>query len=192
MKKIYCLFLFIFLCGCAGFREGKISSIKSFPQTTDKASLGISLDFIVNFNGNRITNENAKNKIQSKIVERFNKTGLFSNVVIDSYGEDYTLNIKYEDLGATNLFLAALTGATLYIFPSYAKDTNVITANLINNKTKRSEEIVLNDSVTTWQEILLLPITPFKHPLVEAVSMQNDLIDNLALQTYEKIQSSRN
>ena len=192
MKKIYCLFLFIFLCGCAGFREGKISSIKSFPQTTDKASLGISLDFIVNFNGNRITNENAKNKIQSKIVERFNKTGLFSNVVIDSYGEDYTLNIKYEDLGDTNLFLAALTGATLYIFPSYAKDTNVITANLINNKTKRSEEIVLNDSVTTWQEILLLPITPFKYPLVEAVSMQNDLIDNLALQTYEKIQSSRN
>ena len=75
MKKIYCLFLFIFLCGCAGFREGKISSIKSFPQTTDKASLGISLDFIVNFNGNRITNENAKNQIQSKIVERFNETG---------------------------------------------------------------------------------------------------------------------
>lgn len=192
MKKIYCLFLFIFLCGCAGFREGKISSIKSFPQTTDKASLGISLDFIVNFNGNRITNENAKNQIQSKIVERFNKTGLFSNVVIDSSGEDYTLNIKYEDLGDTNLFLAALTGVTLYIFPSYAKDTNVITANLVNNKTQKSEEIVLNDSVTTWQEILLLPITPFKHPLVEAVSMQNDLIDNLALQTYEKIQSSRN
>ena len=192
MKKIYCLFLFIFLCGCAGFREGKISSIKSFPQATEKYSLGFTLDFIINLNGNKIINEKAKNQIQSKIAERFYKTGLFSNVVINSSNEDYTLKIKYEDLGDTNLFLATLSGFTLYIFPSYAKDTNVITAKLINNKTKQIEEIVLNDSMTTWQEILLLPITPFKYPLKEGAQMENDLIDNLALQTYEKIKNSRN
>ena len=141
MKKLLCFVVVAFLCGCAGFREGNISSINTFPQPDKKPSINITLDFIVNMNGN------------------------------------------------TNLFLAALTGATFYIFPSYSKDTNVITAQLINNKNKHQAEIVLNDSMTMWQQILLLPLTPFKHPLAEAVSMQNDLIDNLALQTYENIKN---
>ena len=192
MKKLLCFVVVAFLCGCAGFREGNISSINTFPQPDKKPSINITLDFIMNMNGNTVTNQAVENKIKSKIVERFNASGLFSNVTLDSSGQEYSLNIKYEDRGDTNLFLAALTGATFYIFPSYSKDTNVITAQLINNKNKHQAEIVLNDSMTMWQQILLLPLTPFKYPLAEAVSMQNDLIDNLALQTYENIKNNSN
>ncbi len=192
MKKLICCIVMAFLCSCAGFREGKVSSINTFPQPDKKPSLNISLDFIVNMNGNTITNQATENNIKAKVIERFKASGLFSNVTLDSSGQEYSLNIKYEDRGDMNVFLSVLTGATLYIFPSYSKDTNIITAQLVNNKNKHKTEIVLNDSMTMWQQILLLPLTPFKHPLAEAVSMQNDLIDNLALQTYENIKNNTN
>ena len=190
MRKLLYSVLVILLCGCAGFREGKVNSVKIFPQPEKKPSINITLDFKVEMNGNTITNQATENKIKSKVVERFNASGLFSNVAMDSSGQDYSLRIEYKDIGDTNMALAMLTGITLYIFPSYSKDTNVITAKLINNQNSKQTEIVLNDSMTMWQEILLLPVMPFKHPMSEAISMQEDLIDNLALQTYEKIKNN--
>ena len=192
MKKLFYFAFILLLCGCAGFREGKVSSVRNFPQPEKKTTISISLDFKVDFNGNAITNQAAENKIKTKVLERFNASGLFSNVTLDATGQDYLLNIEYKDVGDTNLFMAILTGVTLYIFPSYSKDSIIVTAKLTDNHSAKQTEIVLNDSMTMWQEILLLPLTPFKHPLAEAVSMQNDLIDNLALQTYENIKNNSN
>lgn len=71
--------------------------------------------------------------------------------------------------------------------PSSSKDTNIITAKLINNKTKKEQTVMLQDGVTMWQEILLLPLVFFKNPFVEINDMQNDLIDNLIIWTHKNM-----
>lgn len=78
--------------------------------------------------------------------------------------------------------MAFLTGLTLYIIPSSATDTYKLSAVLTDVQNSHSENIELEDSITQWQEILLLPLLPFKSTIAEAGKCQNKLFDNLALE----------
>ena len=111
----------------------------------------------------------------------------FSNIYTDPHNSDYTLDVQWENYGEMNQFLSVLTGLTFYIVPSSSKDTNIVTAKLINNKTKKEQTVMLQDGVTMWQEILLLPLVFFKNPFVEINDVQNDLIDNLIIWTHKNI-----
>lgn len=187
MKKYLLLFLFLFLIGCAGFREGGVDPITQFPHSAKKASLALNIDHATILNGNRMTNENVRTTLKEKFLERYKKSSLFSDIETSSYDTDYTLDIQWENYGEMNTFLSVLTGLTLYIIPSSSQDTNIVKAKLINNKTKKVAEVAFHDSVTMWQEILLLPLTVFKNPFVEINNMQEDLIDNLIVWTHDNI-----
>lgn len=189
MQKILImfLFLFLFLSGCAGFRDGGVSVINNFPSQQKRTNLALNISHAMILNGNRMTNENVRVKLTEKFMERFKKSGVFSNIDTDPYNSDYTLDVQWENYGEMNQFLSVLTGLTFYIVPSSSKDTNIITAKLINNKTKKEETVMLQDGVTMWQEILLLPLVFFKNPFVEINDMQNDLIDNLIIWTHKNM-----
>ena len=189
MRNFLLLSTLIFLVACAGFREGGVSSIDQYPQLSKKVSLALNIDHATILNGNRITNENIKIKLKEKFLERYKKSTLFSDVNAAANDSDYTLEILWENYGEMNPFLSVLTGLTLYIIPSSSKDTNIVKAKLTNNLTKKTTEVTFQDSVTMWQEILLLPCTIFKNPFVEANNMQVDLIDNLIMWTSQNVQN---
>lgn len=187
MKKILIMFLFLFLSGCAGFRDGGVSAIDNFPSQQKHTNLTLNISHATILNGNRMTNESVRVKLAEKFMERFKKSGVFSNIDTDPHNSDYTLDVQWENYGEVNQFLTFLTGLTFYIIPSSTKDTNIVTAKLINNKTKKEQTVMLQDGITMWQEILLLPLVFFKNPFVEVNDMQNDLIDNLIIWTHKNI-----
>ena len=81
-----------------------------------------------------------------------------------------------KDIGEGSLGMAFLTGLTLYIIPSKATDTYVLTAIVQDSSGQEIAQYELTDSVTQWQEILLLPIMPFiMTPLVASGVRKNML-----------------
>jgi len=129
--------------------------------------------------------ESGRKALEKKCVKRFSKSGLFDSVSTASDHTDLTANISIIDDGACNMGMAFLTGLTFYIIPSSATDTYKLTAEITKEKTGETKTFQLEDSVTQWQEILLLPLMPFKFTPVVASSVQNTLFDNLALQVAE-------
>ena len=86
------------------------------------------------------------------------------------------------------MIMAFLTGLSLYIIPSCATDDYKLEAKLINNKTEKVNKIAMKDSITTCQQLLLLFVMPFKFPISEIKTMQDNFVDNLALNVNEAIQ----
>ena len=129
--------------------------------------------------------ESARKALEKKCVKRFSKSRLFSSVSLGSGQGDLIAEINIIDDGSCNMGMAFLTGLTLYIVPSSATDTYKLTAEITKQNTGEMKISKLEDSVTQWQEILLLPLMPFKFTPVVTGSVQNTLFDNLALQIAE-------
>jgi hypothetical protein len=95
---------------------------------------------------------------------------------------DLKLVVDMKDIGEADMGMASLTGATFYIFPSKAVDNYVLKATLTDMKSGKVSNINLEDNVTQWQEILLLPLLPFKSTIMAIIQCQNNIFDNLAVE----------
>lgn len=192
MNKMNTLFLSLILCtsitGCASFKGEMLSPVQQFPKPQgEKTSIAVNLKFQQMLNDKPISvmTESGRKALEKKCVKRFLRSGLFSAVGTDLQDANLIADISVIDDGQANMGMAFLTGLTLYIVPSSATDTYKLTANITDQKTGKIETIQLEDSVTQWQEILLLPLMPFKFTPVVAGGVQNTLFDNLALKIAE-------
>ena len=197
MKKLILTFIICFVCGCASFREGNVGEIQHFPEAKKKHSIYINVSFFhtnETFFANLYREEYEKNMksvnidIEKKIRTRFEESNLFL-ITSNKINTEYLLDIKYETYYDMSMGMYLLNAITFDIFPWFGKSPVVINMNLTKKSTLKQTSLVVNDTLTTWFTLILLPVTPFKFPDVESEKMQNDLIDNLILQTYEKIQS---
>ena len=170
--------------GCASFQGNKLSSVTSFPSVQAKKTIDVDFAFSATLNDTPMTtgNEMARQKLAKKCVERLKESGLFGNVSENLANSDLNVDVKVEDVGEGSMAMAMLTGLTLYVVPSKAQDTYRLSATVTDMKSNKKAEIRLEDSVTQWQQILLLPLLPFKSTIAEANKCQNKLFDNLGLE----------
>lgn len=181
-----CVFLGLMLltAGCASFQGNELSSVTNFPAVQTKKTIDVNLAFSASLNGAPITtgNEMARQRLAKKCVERLKQSGLFSDVSENLANPDLKVDVNVEDVGEGSMAMAALTGLTLYVVPSKARDTYRLSAKVTDMKSGKKAEIKLEDSITQWQQIFLLPLLPFKSTIAEANTCQNKLFDNLALE----------
>ncbi len=184
-----CFAVLLVVSGCASF-GGHSPEISSFPETNIKPTLLIKVKFrqFINDEPNYMFSENGRAMLTDKIIERFNMSNMFGNVGDDIKNPEYTLEVNIENRGDASMIMAFLTGISLYVIPSCATDDYKLEAKLINNKTEKVNKITMKDSITTCQQLLLLFVMPFKCPISEIKTMQDNFVDNLALNVNEAIQ----
>jgi hypothetical protein len=184
------LILIITLVGCATFPGKQIAKLEKFPIASQKPSIAISLAYKMCLNGqpSTVMAVAAEAQMQKKVLERFTKSGLYSSVTPGSGNADINLTIELTDTGEANLGMAFLTGFTLYLLPSSAKDTFKLSAITKLSKGRAGKNFVLQDSITMHQQILLLPVMPFKMLPVVGAGVINNMFDTLALQVYQSAQ----
>ena len=188
MRTIFLhLFLVLSLVGCAAFPGKQISKAGPFPAVSKKSSIGISLAFKQVLNGQKSTvmAQVAEARMQKIVLERFSKSGLYSSVTPSTGNADIELEIELTDEGEANLTMAFITGLTLYVVPSSAKDTFKLSAKAKFIKGHSGKSFELKDSVTMHQQIVLVPIMPFRLLPVVTNGVINNLFDTLALQVYQ-------
>lgn len=174
------------MAGCASFQGHNLQPVKSFPTPSVKKTVDVDLAFGQRFNGQkRSPYKSAEKALQKKCVKRMTKSQLFGEVSMEQQNPDIKIRIALMDYGEGSMVGAVLTGLSFYIIPSSATDTFYLKAIVIDTQTGQQHTIELNESVTLWQEILLLPLMPFKHPMYEVNKSYNMLFDNLCLEIYK-------
>lgn len=175
------------LTGCASFPGKVLPKVAGFPTTTDKPSVRLSLTFRQYMNEQPINFavKSAEARLQSKLITRLTGSGLYSSVSVTNQNPDITITVQMDDKGSGSMGMAFLTGLTLYIVPSSATDLYKVSAKVCNHRTGVEGVVELEDFVTQWQQILLLPLLPFTMSPVVANGVQNNLMDTLAIRVHE-------
>jgi len=185
--KLVLLILAINLTGCATFSGDMLPQVEEFPITNEKPSINISLSFQQYLNGatvNQFTNQ-TEIDLMERTIKRFNKSGMYSSVSNTNSEADISVNFDVTDEGTASIGMAFLTGLTLYVIPSSATDLFKVTAKVTNNKTLGEGVIQVEDSITMWQQLFLLPLLPFNLLPVVSGDVQDNIIDTLAIKVHE-------
>ena len=184
MKKIG-LFLFLFLLSaCAGFRKGEILIEYPKEKTKEKYSVSVSLESKCSLNDFDKKCED----FLPDIISSLHTSGLYEDIRIHPQEADYTVELKYHQIGEGSLLMAVLTGVTYYLIPSWATDEIYIEATIIDNRNKSNKsKFILNDAVTTVQQVLLLPVLPFKPPFKMLNDLKEEVLLALPIKIYNQI-----
>ena len=126
-----------------------------------------------------------ESRLQDKIIERFVRSGMFSAVSVSNPNSDLSVTVEMKDDGSGSLVMAFITGLTFFIVPSSATDCYKVTAKVRNNKSGVEKTFEVEDFVTTWQEILLLPFLPFNFAPVVANDVLNNVMDTVAVKVHD-------
>ena len=190
--KLLLVLAFASIAGCATFPGNVLPEVTSFPVATNKPSVNVTLSFRQNTNGQPNNNgeKAGELKLQKMVIERFEKSGLYSSVSAVNQNSDFTVTTSVIDEGNGPIGLAFLSGFTFCLIPSYATDIFKATAVVKNNKTGVKKTIELEDSTTMWIQIFLLPLLPFKFPPAVISDVQNNIMDTLAIRVYEITKNS--
>lgn len=176
-----------FLSGCAAFSGNVLPKVSSFPVVSEKPSASVNLSFrqYVNDQPINILVKTTETNLQKKIVERFEKSGMYSSVAQSNPNSDITVDVEMKDDGRGSMGMAVLTGLSLYIIPSSSTDTWKVSTKVKNNRNGSEDTIELEDFVTQWQQILLLPLLPFCLTPVVSDGVINNIMDTLAIRVHE-------
>ena len=173
--------------GCISYSGKDLARVTGFPRTEIKPSAEIVYSFHTYLNDKeKPATEFFQESFQKKIMERFNKSGLYSSVSAQDKNADIQVTVEVKHSGHGYLMLAALCGATFYIIPCRVEDEYQVTANVYNRKTKSTSNIQVDDSQVLWMNILLLPAMPF-YDSQKALEkkMVDNIMDTFALRVYE-------
>ena len=190
--KLLLVLAFASIAGCATFPGNVLPEVTSFPVATNKPSVNVTLSFRQYVNGQpvNIAVKTGELNLQKKVIERFEKSGLYSSVSVVNQNSDFTVTTSVLDEGSGSMGMAVVTGLTLYLVPSSATDTFKVTAVVKNNKTGVEKTIELEDFTTMCQQLFLLPLLPFKMMPAVVSDVQNNIMDTLAIRVYEITKNS--
>ena len=184
MKKISLFLLLFLLSACAGFRKGEILIEYPKEKTKEKYSLSVSLESKCSLNDFDKPCED----FFPDVIGALHTSGLYKDVRMYPQEADYIVELKYHQIGEGSLIMAVLCGLTYYLIPSWGTDEIYIEATIIDNKNKSNKaKFILNDGITTVQQVLLLPVLPFKPPFKMLNDLKEEVLLALPIKIYNQI-----
>lgn len=174
------MFLVLILSGCAGFKGKQLDPVNTFPEARVKPSVQTSFELKQSVNDGPTTlfPETAEEFRHIRLIRTFRKTELFQEVGTNLNEPDLSVSVKLETRAHINYFSTFLTGLTLYLIPSQVTDEFQLQAE-VQNREGRVWTIHLEDHVTLWQHITLLPVMPFKTVPGAMIEVQENMYRHL-------------
>ena len=180
------------LAGCASFpgdqvAETKLPSMAAYKQ---RPSGFVDFDFYQGQPGatNAVEIPQAKEQLKPQLENLLRDSGMFSRYTLDEFQKqpgDYTLKLKVYNHGSSGAAMVGgfITGFTLFIIPSTAKDEYTMTLEVLDEKGQPLLARQNDESIRTWFGIWFLPMagnTP-KDAAADAFGRQfNALLKQLA------------
>jgi len=179
----------VFIASCATFKGRQLEPVtmKSIPENNEKPSMEVNFEYMQYMNGDKtqLFRQSAENKLHKDFMTIARNSGSFSKVEKDLSNPDITTKIIMKDKGSGNMIMAVITGLSLYIIPSQSTDNYILTAD-ITNQTGKEWTIQMEDYITMYQQIFLLPVMPFKMLPEQANDVQDNMFRTLILRMHKK------
>ncbi len=182
------LFLGLILTGCAtSFQQNNLATIHEFPAVNTAKSVSVSLAFSGKLNGKPWTENDAHNTTYLKqvCIEHLNDSKMFGQVSAGNKASDLTLQVAIINEKIANPTEQFWTGITLFIIPYKSVDTFRLGAVVTNKKTGQTETIRFEDSASYYQQLLLIPLSPFKSHDKGLEECRDRIFDNLCMEIYQ-------
>jgi hypothetical protein len=153
----------LFLCvvlfaGCAGFRGGNLGTLEAWPPepAAAKKTVGITL-------------KGPKGELAKawalQAGKAFHDSGLCAEISCPPDGdEQLQVELAIEDVDKSSGLLNFLSIITLTIIPAKSTDEYTVVTTFKERDGKLLGSVTKKEKVTTWQELLLIFLTPFKSP----------------------------
>lgn len=165
--------------GCALFRAGELPPVTDWPPQPSKVgdnSISLVVTGNLKFNGKDRDVSSAMIENWSERAEKeYRHSNLFSDVKIGLAETDIRANIHITDDGKGSMALAFLTGLTLYLLPSKASDRLTVETTFTNARGDVLGKLTKTETLTLWQQIVLIFVLPFKFPPSETNAAFADL-----------------
>lgn len=165
---LYLVLAFLFvISGCAAFREGNVPRARMpAERATDKQpSIAIQMSGAVILDSKIYqAHPKAMKTWTSQTIKAYEESGRFSEVTQGGSGTDLHAEVVIVDRGNPNRFFAFITGLTLYIIPSKASDEFTVKTTISDEKGNIFGAFEKSETVTLWQQLLLVLAMPFNWP----------------------------
>lgn len=161
------LVLAILACmSCATFREGNLAPIGNWPPTASgntKHAITVKVATEMSINGTeRLPGDVLTRKWHEHIILAYRDSKLFSSVEFGPDAEQAPViaHATLRDDGTVSLFMAVLTGLTLYVIPSSATDQFTLTTRFMGVDGNELGVITKTESGTLWQQLFMIFLAP--------------------------------
>ena len=177
-KVIVAVSLIVFLSGCASYRGGQVGEITDWPPASPPEKKSISYVITGKTNINGTVNDALPAAIDAwkvQLEKAYNDSGMFFSVFDGVINSDIRAEVSITNAGEANFVLAFLSGFTFGVIPSYANDEFIVETTFRDSNGNVLGRVDKKEDVSTWIQILLLPITPFAFPVAAIESAQYDI-----------------
>lgn len=188
MKKFFLLICSLALCNCAYFTSNTQPDVNDFIQGNNRPRVKINVESKKYLNDAPFYSQINDSALffTDKITERFVQSNLFAEAGPNTENPDYTIDVVAINKGYNNKFSNILTGATLYLVPSWTTDQFTFETTITNNKDQSKKTFSLNEKYCMVQHITMIFFYPFTKN--EEINMYNRIFDNMAQKAYNKMQ----
>ncbi len=158
MTRIAPLLCIVLLAGCAAFRGGTLPKIEAWPPQAPevKKSAGIAIKGV---KGDLLT------RWALQTSKAYHDSGLCAEINCPPEGgEDVQVELAIEHIDTSSGLLNFLSLITLTIIPAKSTDEYRVVTTFRGRDGKALGTVAAAEKVATWQELLLIFLTPFKSP----------------------------
>jgi hypothetical protein len=172
---------FVLNTACAGFRGGELPETQPWPPSFAAAkkktvSLVLSPKSSSVVNGQTIDPPpNMMTKWREFTEETYKDSQLFSAVLGESLPADLRAEVRVTDEGNFSRAAAVFSGLTLTLIPANAVDHFTLHTDFKNAQGQVLASIEKKDSMSTWIELFLIFVLPFKSPASVSESVFHEL-----------------
>ena len=177
----------IVLSGCATSMQGNnLSAIETFPEVHPRKSVSLDLAFAGRLNGKPWSANDAHNTeyLKNLSIQHLQESDMFRVVTTRRVPLDLELKVAIINEKTTSPNRQILTALRLFIVPYKSTDTFQLLAVVKNPKTGEQKKIKLEESVSHWQQLFLVPFSLFNRPDDELEKCRVRLLDNLCMEIY--------
>jgi hypothetical protein len=200
MKKNYgfsalLVMIAVMLSGCMSFNQNVLPDVGELKTPHNKTIIQAkSENFSKTTNGSNsdyARGTKIGNGILKDIMNRWKEKEIISNygdfsqaVKPSSLDTDYSLILSGNSDEQFSPFAARLTGATLFLIPSFSTVEQTVKFELINNKTSKKYFVEAKDSISVVMQLIFFPLFIVQN--AGASSMHNHMADYIYSELYKQ------
>jgi hypothetical protein len=184
-RMIFVVFCGVFW-GCTVSHHGDIKGVRPFPplaatKCTETLKMAVDFKFLAPqmLDGRRA---GISDRIELIIGDRFTKSGCFE-MVNDAKSADLVLNLRVREEGRYNYANQVITGLTLGLVPSFARDDYWVVAEIYDGDTQIVNYKAEHQARYVYQLFLVFGMPFQKGPMKKWYEIWADMADEIAAHT---------
>lgn len=158
----------VLLSGCASYSQHELPRVQAWPPTANapmaKPTVFVRTTSMYQVNGGPANAASGAPAASwdAAVTDSFRQSGRFARVSTDKVESDIYAEATLYNNEQFSMASAIITGVTLFIIPSTAKNTFTLETVFKDRDGKELGRVRKSESVRTWMQLLLIVAVPFQ------------------------------